>query len=120
MVRSSQGGECISVGGVETRLLFADDLALLEFSETDLQLSGKIRYSVRRGRHAWDEKPCVSFFPTRFSVRVFGVAVKQVEKFKFLGSCLLLMEKWRRLQEETTGGLEWRVVFCVNYSEPLD
>ena len=83
--------ECVTIGRCKiSRLLFADDLVLLASSESDLQLAlnGFAAVSNITGMKISTSKPEIlhlSRNPVQCSLRVGGVSLKQVEKFKYLG-----------------------------------
>ena len=98
MDKLSQIDECVTIGRCKiNRLLFADDLVLLASTESSLQhasngfaavcdIAGmKISTSKTKALH-------LSRNPVQFSLQVGGVSLKQVEKFKYLGSHSRVME----------------------------
>ena len=98
MDKLSRTDGCVTIGKCKfSRLLFPDDLVLLPFSESGLQhaLNGfaaecdiagiKISISNTEVLHH-------SIYPVQCSLQVGGVSLKQVEKFKYLGSHSRVME----------------------------
>ena len=94
MDKLSQTNGCVTIGFCKiSRLLFADDLVLLAFSEPGLQhalngfaatcgiVSIKISTSKTEVLH-------LSRNFVQYSLPVGGVSLKQVEKFKYLGIVL--------------------------------
>ena len=83
--------ECVTIGRCKiSRLLFADDLVLLAFSESGLQhaLDGFAAACDIAGMKISTFKTEVihlSRNPVQCSLQVGGVSLKQVKKFKYLG-----------------------------------
>ena len=90
--KRSRGPECVRIGQVEvSRLLFADDLALLASSQQDLQcaLDRFAAESELAGMKVSTKKTevmVISRLAVDCTLHVSGVQLQQVEKFKYLGS----------------------------------
>ena len=89
--KCSRVSECVSIGSCKiSRLLFADDLVLLASTESDLQcqLNAFARACDKAGMKISTSKTEVfhlSRNPTQCNLQVGETALKQVEKFKYLG-----------------------------------
>ena len=91
MDKLSETNECVTIGRCKiSRLLFADDLVLLDSSESGLQhtLKGFVAACDIAGIKISTSKTEVlhlSRNPVSCSLQVDGVSLKHVEKFKYLG-----------------------------------
>ena len=91
IVRRSLGQECVTIGNVGvSHLLFADDLAILASSPSDLQraldrIAGECNSASMRINTAKTETMAISRTPSQCTLHVSGVPLRQVEKFTYLG-----------------------------------
>lgn len=90
--KRSRGNEGVRIGNVKvSRLLFADDLALLASSQTDLQralerFAAECAQDGMKISTAKTEAMCLSRRPVDCALHVSGVPIRQVEEFKYLGT----------------------------------
>ena len=98
MDKLSRTDECVTIVRYKiSRLRFADDLVLLASSESGLQhaLNGFAAASDIAGMKISTSKTEVLYLsrnPVQSFLQVGGVSLKQVEKFKYLGSHSRVME----------------------------
>ena len=89
--KCSQADECASIENCKiSRLLFADDLVLLSFSESGLQCALNSFADARDTAEmkismAKTEVLHLSRNPDQSGLQVNGATLKEVEKFKYLG-----------------------------------
>jgi exonuclease III len=102
IARRSLGQESVRIGSVSvSHLLFADDLAILASSQSDLQRSLD-RFSLEceaasmRVNTAKTETLVISRNPGQCNLHINGVPLKQVEKFRYLGVVFANDGSWDR------------------------
>ena len=89
--KRSRGTECVKIGDVEvSKLLFADDLALLASTQEDLQqaldrFAAECEVDGMKVNTSMTEVMAFSRQPMECTLHVSGAQLRQVEEFKYLG-----------------------------------
>ncbi len=102
IARRSLGQESVMIGDVKiSHLLFADDLAILASSSSDLQhalsrFASECEASSMKVNVTKTETIVISRKPTQCTLHVSGVSLAQVEKFKYLGVEFTSDGRWER------------------------
>jgi exonuclease III len=100
IARRSLGQESVTIGSVNaSHLLFADDLAILASSQSELQcaldrFALECEAASMRINTAKTETLVISRNPRECTLQVSGVPLQQVEKFKYLGVLFVSNGSW--------------------------